>query len=244
MATPSHFEWKQCAELGYADGPDSNNDMASSVCFGCGKDAEKLSRCAKCQVATYCSRNCQIIHWKSGSGGGHKFSCAAYKRVGPDMMMFLPDDKESARKDIFQKIRFYACPFFVYRSDYVVKKKGFLFLQSDSSLAEMSLPIPILANGRKFNKQRGILMHFLTMEEYKDELCKDDFEMVTVGKELAKAVEEYKQKEELAIMMRFRCGHIAVGLTKLVPDIGLCSSLGKEYFEKAGSAVQLNIDDV
>jgi hypothetical protein len=82
------------------------------------------------------------------------------------------------------------------------------------------------------------------MEEYKEELCKDDFEMVTVGKELSKAVEEYKHSEELAVMMRFRCGHLAVGVTKLVPDYNLCKSLGKEYFEKAGSAVQLNIDDV
>ena len=87
-------------------------------------------------------------------------------------------------------------------------------------------------------------MHFLTMAEYKQELCKDDFEMVAVGKELAKAVEEYKQSEELVVMMKFRCGHIAVGTTKLVPDYSLCKTLGKEYFEHAGSAVQLNIDDV
>ena len=243
-AAPSNFEWNQCAELGYSDGPDSNDDMAPSVCFACQKEAEKLSRCSKCEVATYCSRDCQVSHWKKGSGGGHKFSCDAYKRVGSDMFMCLPDDKESGRKDVFQRIRFYACPFFVYRSDAVVKKRGFLFLQSDCSLSEMSLPTPILANGRPFTKTRGILMHFLTMEEYKEELCKDDFEMVTVGKELSKAVEEYKHSEELAVMMRFRCGHLAVGVTKLVPDYNLCKSLGKEYFEKAGSAVQLNIDDV
>lgn len=244
MSSPSNFEWKRCAELGYADSPDSNDEMAPSVCFKCGKEGVKLSKCSKCQVATYCSRDCQISHWKSGTGGGHKFSCDAYKRVGSDMYMYLPDDKESARKDIFQKVRFYACPFFVYRSESVVKQKGFLFLQSDSSLAEMSLPTPILANGRPSNKMRGILMHFLTIEEYRDELCKDDFELATVGKELGKAVEEYKESEELAVMMRFRCGHLAVGVTKLVPDHDLCKSLGKEYFEKAGSAVQLNIDDV
>lgn len=118
-----------------------------------------------------------------------------------------------------------------------------MFLQSDSTLAEMSLPVPILANGRPCTKSRCVLMHFLTVEEYKQELCKDDFELVTVGKELAKCVEEYKEMEEVAVMMRFRCGHLAVGITKLVPDYNLCSTLGKEYFEKAGSAVQLNIDD-
>jgi hypothetical protein len=244
MAAPSNFEWRQCSELGYADGPDSNDDMAPNVCFGCQKEVEKLSRCSKCQVATYCSRECQISHWKKGAGGGHKFACDAYKRVGPDMIMFSPDDKETAKKDMFQRIRFYACPFFVYRSETVMKKKGFLFLQSDCTLAEMSLPLPILANGRPFKKTRGVLMHFLTMEEFKEELCKDDFEMTTVSKELRKAVEDYKKSEELAIMMRFRCGHLAVGVTKLVPDYNLCKTLGKEYFEGAGSAVQLNIDDV
>jgi len=244
VAAPSHFDWKQILELGYADGPDSNDDMAPPVCFGCGKDQKKLSKCAKCEVACYCSRECQLAHWKSGPGGGHKFSCDAYKRVCSDMMIALPDDKEIARRDVFQRIRFYACPFAVFRSESVVKERGVLFIQSDSTLAEMSLPVPVLANGRPCTKKRGILMHFLTMEEYKEELCKDDFEMVAVGKELAKAVEEYKQSEELVVMMKFRCGHIACGTTKLVPDYNLCKTLGKEYFEQAGSAVQLNIDDV
>jgi len=171
-------------------------------------------------------------------------TCAAYKRTGSDMMIAFPDDKESARKDIFQRIRFYACPFFVYRSEQASKKRGFLFLQSDSTLAEMSLPIPVLANGRPVTKLRGVLMHFLTMEEYSNELCKDDFEMVIVKKELQNAVNEYEESKELALMMKFRCGHMAVGITKLMPDHTLCSTLGKEYYEQAGSAVQLNIDDV
>ena len=241
---PSHFDWKQCIELGYIDGVDANDDMAPPVCFGCGKEAEKLSKCSKCHVASYCSRDCQVSNWKKGPGGGHKFCCEAYHRVGEDMMICLPDDKAIARRDIFQRVRFYACPFFVYRSESVVKQKGFLFLQSDSTLAEMSLPVPILANGRSYTRQRGVLMHFLTIDEYTKELCKDDFEMLQVKAELENAVKEYKEKEELALMMKFRCGHIAVGTTKLVPDYTLCQTLGKEYFEKAGAAVQLNIDDV
>ena len=86
-------------ELGYADGPDSNDDMAEPVCFNCGKEETtntnnddregvcstsplttslsiKLSKCAKCQVATYCSRQCQLDNWKKGQGGGHKFMCS------------------------------------------------------------------------------------------------------------------------------------------------------------------------
>jgi len=29
------FQWIRCAELGYADGPDSNDDMAPPICFEC-----------------------------------------------------------------------------------------------------------------------------------------------------------------------------------------------------------------
>ena len=65
-------------ELGYADGPDSNNDMADPVCFTCGKapaSSQSKSKCGKCQAVTYCSRECQIANWKKGIGGGHKHQC-------------------------------------------------------------------------------------------------------------------------------------------------------------------------
>lgn len=41
-------------------------------CWNCGEyDAEKV--CCKCQVASYCSRDCQLVHWKST----HKCICQA-----------------------------------------------------------------------------------------------------------------------------------------------------------------------
>ena len=168
----------------------------------------------------------------------------AYKRVGSDMIIVFPDDKETARQEIFQRIRFYACPYFVYKSE-SRKTKGFLFIQSDSTLAEMSLPIPVLANGLPITKTRSVLMHFLTIEEYDKELCRDDFELTTVRNSLNEALSEYNESDQIVLMMRFRCGHIAVGITTLVPNHMLCKTLGKEYYENAGSeAVQLNIDDM
>ena len=168
----------------------------------------------------------------------------AYKRVGPDMIICFPADKETARQDIFQRIRFYACPYYVYRSS-VAKKKGFLFIQSDSTLSEMSLPIPKLSNGLPITKPRSILLHFLTIEEYSTELCRDDFEMTSVKSELSGAVAECNEEIEIAIMMRFRCGHVAVGIAPLVPDYHLCKTLGPQYYAEAGSgAVQLNLDDM
>ncbi len=159
------------------------------------------------------------------------------------MMIVLPDEKECARQAVFQRVRFYACPYFVYQTQ-KRKERGVLFMQSDSTLAEMSLPIPVLSNGRKMTKIRSVFMIFLTMEEYDKELCRDDFELATVRSNLKLAIEEYDEKKQIALMMRFRCGHISVGVTTLVPDFKLCSVLGKEYYANAPSgAVQLNIDD-
>lgn len=65
------IDWLQCLELGY-DGTDSNE---SSVCFSCGAESAQLSKCARCQTAGYCCKTCQVSDWKSGAGGGHKYSC-------------------------------------------------------------------------------------------------------------------------------------------------------------------------
>lgn len=63
------IEWLQTIELGY----ENKSPPQKQVCFQCGKEAEKLSKCAKCQVASYCSKECQVQNWKHGVG--HKHSC-------------------------------------------------------------------------------------------------------------------------------------------------------------------------
>ncbi|KAL7526404.1 hypothetical protein ACHAXR_001471 [Thalassiosira sp. AJA248-18] len=252
----SQFRWNQVIELGYEESSDGGNNATNveneeAVCFHCGKVAEqaessKLSKCAKCQVASYCSRECQVSSWKGGEGKvGHKFSCAAYKRVGDDMMIIFGEDKDTARQDILSRIRFYAYPYAVYKAS-TTGGRGFLFVQSDSSLAVLSLPVPILSNGRIYSKQRSVLLHWLTMKEYDSEVCMDDFELAGARKELKTVVEEYDEKVEVPILMRFRCGHVAVGIAPLVPDFNLCNMLGKEYYGsgQGSGALQLNIDDM
>ena len=170
----------------------------------------------------------------------------AYKRVGNDMMIIFGDDKDTARQDILSRIRFYAYPYAVHKSQSTGDGRGLLFVQSDSSLATLSLPAPILSNGRGCTKLRSVLIHWLTMKEYTSEVCMDDFELAGASSELKKAVETYDEKVEVPVLMRFRCGHVAVGIAPLVPDYNLCMMLGKEYYGsgQGDGALQLNIDDM
>ena len=240
--TPKAIRWSECIELGYVTDETAPATESSSSCFKCGKSGA-TAKCAKCSTVSYCSRDCQLADWKKGSGGGHKYCCAAYKRVGPAMTLTEAEDKCTAREAVLTRIRFYACSFAVHKAHNL--GKGFLFLQSPSTLAALSLPIPKLPNGTMMDGIRSVLLHYLTMGEFDQEVCRDDFEMTSLRTALTKAVEEYDDKEEIVVLMRFRCGHVAVGVAPLVPDYRVCKSLGKEYFgEGMEGALQLNLDDV
>lgn len=44
-------------------------------CAGCGEAGKKLSRCTRCRCVWYCSKECQVHHWKN-----HKKSCTQLSR--------------------------------------------------------------------------------------------------------------------------------------------------------------------
>jgi hypothetical protein len=84
----NQIQYLQCLELGYTHtSTTSTNNLLLTTrnlcCFQCGKKQDatvRLSRCSQCQVAAYCSRTCQIHHWKTNTtcnigGVGHKYAC-------------------------------------------------------------------------------------------------------------------------------------------------------------------------
>ena len=159
------------------------------------------------------------------------------------MKLSTDEDKLTAREDVLTRIRFYACSYAVHKSYDL--GKGFLFVQSPSTLAELSLPIPRFPSGKMMPGTRSVLLHYLTLGEFDQELCRDDFELTSVRSELTKIVDTYNKQEDMVVLMRFRCGHIAIGTAPLVPDFRVCRSLGNEYFgNSAANSLQLNLDDM
>jgi len=140
-------------------------------------------------------------------------------------------------------MRFYAYPYAVHASR--TSGRGFLFVQSDSSLVVMSLPVPVLSNGRKYSKCRSVVLHWLRIKEYVSEVCMDDFELAGATRELKEAVEDYDETVELpvlnAIPMQSRCGRDHTSR----PGLQALFGVGREYYGQGdGAAVQLNIDDM
>ena len=43
---------------------DKENNRSKRVCLKCLKDVESLQTCSRCMTAHYCSKNCQVSHWK------------------------------------------------------------------------------------------------------------------------------------------------------------------------------------
>jgi len=233
---PNTVEWIKGIELGYKE-----TSSRSVVCFSCGnrpssETSQKLSICSKCGVAAYCSRDCQLKDWKTGR---HKMACPSYARVAKNPM--CDRTKQTIRNELFQRIRFYVCPYAVFRTAEL--GRGFLFLQTDRTLQDMSSYIPKDCTGHTIT--RSVLLHFLTLGEFDSEVCKDDFELALMRTPLKDTVETYETEKEVVILCRFRCGNMALGRSPLVPDYGICKQLGQDYYaQNNAGALQLNLDDL
>ena len=229
---PNTVQWIKAIELGYKE-----SEPRTMACFGCGtKTAEKLSKCSKCGVAAYCSRECQIQDWKAGR---HKMACPSYARVAKAPL--CDKTKETIRNELFARIRFYVCPYAVFRTAEL--GRGFLFLQTDRTLEDMSLYIPKDCTGHTIN--RSVLLHFLTLGEFDSEVCRTDFELALMRTPLKEAVETYDTEQEVVLLCRYRCGNMSLGRAALVPDYRICKKLGQDYYsENSAGALQLNLDDL
>jgi hypothetical protein len=177
-------------------------------------------------------------------------------------MTFPSDsDRQEAIAELYGRLRMYVGPYAIHRSSQL--GRGFIFLQSEWTLAEMSLASPQTVLGHSFGSistptvsssssnvasphtGRSVWVHFLTVGEFDSEICRDDFELAEVRSKLHDAVAHYEEQTTIVLLMRFRCGHVSLATTPLFPDYGICQRLGKDYYENSSAgALQLNIDDM
>lgn len=158
------------------------------------------------------------------------------------MTLESDENKSASKVELYSRIRFYVCPYAVHKSKAL--GKGFLFIQSDCTVAEVSLMVPKNAQGHTI-PLRSVLVHFLTLGEYESEVCRDDFELTEVRSTLQDAIDSYDEKSKVVILMRFRCGHVSLGVAELVPEYNICESLGRDYYkDSTAGALQLNLDQI
>jgi hypothetical protein len=158
--------------------------LPPAVCFGC-EAPGATSACAKCGVARYCSRECQLACWNRA----HKAGCAALRSLGPSQRLTTADAVRTAADRLVSQLRLYLLPFAAQhggppratlptppannKTTVRHPPTGFVFLQSETSLDGLSLPTgrpPRDCSGRPLSQPRNVLMHFVTLQEFDAEL--------------------------------------------------------------------------
>lgn len=200
---------------------------------------KKFAACAKCGVR-YCSRECQIACWKTG----HKKQCQRIKLLKSersDSTLSQKLDSDTRRKMIQRVIhgfRIYMCPFAVCK--YQSIGRGFLLITSiDNPIDSFIYTRPVDRDGRRLD--RRIDLEYLDMGEYA-ELCKSDFELGAVRDGLVSAVDSYDPKTQMVVLWLAACGYLGVVVVPIVPDFGVCKSLGADHAQQR--TIQLALDVV
>ena len=227
-------------------------------CFTCSKP-NPSSSCAKCGVASYCSRECQVSDWgKKGEFGGHKACCAAYKVLGRDQKVAAePAARRAVIEAFLARVRLYLCPFVLCKSGAAssvggkkkgakkpaVASRGFAFVQCGCSLAQLALPAPRDCAGYRLPPgERGCLLHYVTLAEFEADIVGSDPSFELAREPLASAVAQHDERQEIAVLVRTACGLVFVALHPLVPEWRVAVTMAAEY--EAQDALQLDLDDI
>lgn len=194
--------------------------------------ATTLSVCAQCKTVRYCGREHQVADWKHG----HKHECAQWKALAEAAETMV--DKKGIASLLVCKVRLHLGPFTL--AHYDKQGRGFAFLQATSTAQELFIPRPIDAQGRA--RDRSVLIHFLTWGEFVSVVLEDDFEYTVARDALEEALKVYDPETEYLVLLKLRCGFLAVLRVPLVPNAGACRRLAEDYQWAEKTSVQLELD--
>ena len=115
-----------------------------------------------------------------------------------------------------------------------------LLKTEEHPLASFVFEAPRDAFGRPLN--RLVVLEYLSVPEWKEHVCKDDFELAAIRPNLERAVAEYDPLSQIVVLVATRCGFVGVVVAPLVPDRAISAALGAQYEYAAKQKIGLNVD--
>ena len=211
------------------------------LCFRCGKPEPKSS-CAKCGVAGYCGRDCQLADWgKKGEWGGHKSHCAIYRALGRSQCI---TDGRAVVERLLTRLRLYICPFALAHGSGggEGKPRGCLFVQVGCSLSHLALPAPRDCAGHRLQAdERQCMIDFISPATFEAEIAPSDATLATLVAPLAGAVANHDDRAEAVVLLRASCGYTLLLVQPLVPEWRVAKAMAEQYANV--ETLQIDLDD-
>lgn len=243
LSDPANDEATAVAWLHECDGYNWKDPLSETrKCFRCHKDAPTAG-CAKCRVAGYCGRECQVADWKAG----HKQECEAYARLGKCQVLNGPAERRATVERFLAQIRTTLCPFALGNGSGGSSKRkalprGFVFVQVGCTLPTLALPAPRDCAGHRLPPdERGCLLHFVTLSEFDADIVATDPQLSAARDPLAHAIERHDDHKEVVVLIRSRCGFVAVLMQPLVPEWRVARQMGRDF--EGMPELALTLDD-
>ena len=228
------FNWiKDCLGSPHTDEPRTPQGQR---CFTCARPAPE-SKCAKCQVALYCSRKCQVADWKM-----HKLICDQFKLVAN---MQSCECRRQLAENLLTSMRLHLSIFATHHAD--LRGRGFLLVESAETFSRLVLPqagqgIIRDVNGHGLPEHRQVVVHFLTANEWNStpELSGDERTRYLCA-DIASAASALDPEAECLVLLRMKTSSALVSMP-LVPDANICRRLAEHYAANK-DALQIDLDD-
>ena len=210
--------------------------------------AKPAVACARCKVAPYCDKTCQTADWRAG----HKRSCARYQLLGRAMRVPDADAHRMLMTELLRSVRMHLSPFAIAAELSAAETRPapdgrrFVFVQSESTLAELSLPTARDTCGAELSVRRTVLLQHVTLPEF-EKLTQEESGLRLLTPTLGPLESAFGARragakpDDALVLLCFADGYHALASVPLVPDRRVCLVPARDYMGK--EALNLHLDD-